>query len=476
MKTNRRANGEGTIYTTIQKNKRKVFLSEQCETCKNCSKKCNRQNFEKCEKCIKCKDCLNYCDRYYCYKVTKAQITINSKRKSAGTGKNSKEVNKKKAAKTKELNKNDLIKNGDYTLSEVMRIMDKEKLEANTINYNTYNRDLCTIQLIENFNSSNKKMKELSDDDIKEIMTMLVNLGYSQSSIDKAFNEIHQACEMCNLDKQLYNNLNRNSFCSKIIPKKVEALTIEEEQQLINYINNNEQFLIKSRKSNIDNITIKNIIKFALATAMRIGEICAIKIDKDIDLEKQEFIVDNTLTRDLENKTILGQFTKTGKKKLKKNKKDERHIPFDVLFDVAEVINIIEEQKNTSKGDLLFSDKNGNFIERTSVNSIFKRICKDAGIQKDCNIHMTKHTGITRMIENGMDIYAISEIVGTSVKVLSETYAHILDDFIKKEIKKSKEKRKESNLSLDNKQPKNNVLSMEQYRNNAYKTHTKFLS
>ena len=47
-------------------------------------------------------------------------------------------------------------------------------------------------------------------------------------------------------------------------------------------------------------------------------------------------------------------------------------------------------------------------------------------------MHMTKHTAVTRMIENGIRIEVISAIVGTSVEVLRKTYAHILDDFIEK--------------------------------------------
>ena len=110
MKKKRRANGEGTIYSTIQKNKRKKFLEKECTICRNCTQKCNRNAFERCEKCINCTECLSYCDRFYCYKVTKAQLTINNIRKSAGTAKNSKEAKVKKETKTRELNKKDLIK------------------------------------------------------------------------------------------------------------------------------------------------------------------------------------------------------------------------------------------------------------------------------------------------------------------------------------------------------------------------------
>ena len=49
--------------------------------------------------------------------------------------------------------------------------------------------------------------------------------------------------------------------------------------------NENENNLV-SKKSKISSKTVKNLIKFNLATAMRIGEICSLNKDIDIDKEK----------------------------------------------------------------------------------------------------------------------------------------------------------------------------------------------
>ena len=61
---------------------------------------------------------------------------------------------------------------------------------------------------------------------------------------------------------------------------------------------------------------------------------------------------------------------------------------------------------------------------------------------------MTKHTAVTRMIENGIRIEVISAIVGTTVEVLRKTYAHILENFIEEEIEQSINVRKKHNLKL----------------------------
>lgn len=459
----KRANGEGTIYSTIQKNKRSKFLNEMCDTCKSCTKKCNREKFEKCEKCINCQDCTKYCDRYYCYKVTKAQVTVKSQRKSAGTGKNSKEVNDKKSAKEKELNIKSLIKNGDLTLSECMRENEKSKLEYKLINENSYNRNINTINLIEKYPISFKKIYELEENDLKELFSILIDTNTSQSNLEKVYDEMHQALSSSKRT-DLFDNIKRNTFVSNIDKKKVVAFTIEEEQQILQYINENENALVNEWKANIDNKTIKNLIKFAFSTAMRIGEIASLDKNEDIDLENKKIIVNKTLTKNIERKTIIGNCTKTGRKKKKIGEEDTRRIPFDILFDEEEVEEIIIEQKENSASNLLFCTKDGKILEHSSINAIFKRICKKAGINKDCNIHMTKHTGVTRMKENGVDIYAISKLVGTSVKVLTKTYAHIFDDFVESEIKKSKEVRKDKSLDLSIKSNKtSNIIPFDRY-------------
>lgn len=98
---------------------------------------------------------------------------------------------------------------------------------------------------------------------------------------------------------------------------------------------------------------------------------------------------------------------------------------------------------------------------------MFKRICRQVGIKLDlvtgCHIHMTKHTVVTRLIEYGMNIYAISKLVGTSRRVLEKTYAHILDDFVEREIEKTRERRLKHQFNItevpDIKRASSNIIT-----------------
>ncbi len=464
----RRANGEGSIYETIKRNKRPVFLKEECNTCKNCTDRSacnNRIGYYKCNICKECTSCLKYCDRFYCYKTVSAQV----KHKSVASGTNQKEVAQKKKEKEKKINIKESIKNKSSTLVEVMKHNEDEKLKYKLLGDNSYIRNYNTINAIKKLSASSKEMSKLTEEDIKDILSHFVEIGRSQSYLEKVYDEIKSACNKCKLD-DLFSAIKRNTFVSDYQKKEVVAFSVKEEELLINHINNNESKLIVNSKCTMDPKTIKNLIKFALATGMRIGELCSLNRETDIDMINKKTIVSTTLTRDINGNVVIGTQTKTGRKDKKKGKSNTRNVPFGMLFSEEDIIKVLEEQIEVSKNipnnhnKLLFCTKDGNVISHSSFNAIFKRICRDVGIKpelsKGCHVHMTKHTAVSRMIERGINIYVISAIVGTSVKVLYDTYAHIFDDFIEKEIEKSK-LRNGTDLDLNN--YSNNILQFKPY-------------
>lgn len=451
----RRANGEGSVYETVKKNKRKVFLEKECAICSHCTdrKACNgRIGWEKCDKCKQCTvECLKYCDRFYCYKTIATQVSVNGVQRSSGTSKNKREAIKIKEETSRKLNRRENMQFGNFSLVETMKYNEDQKLKFKLIGENAYNRNLNTISSIEKHYLSTKNMCELAQNDIKTILAYFVETGASQSQLEKVYDEIKGACKMCDIE-YLFKGIARNTFVSEKEKREVICFSASEKNLLFNYINSKP--LVCENKSNIDNDTIKNIIKFAFYSGMRIGEICCLNFDTDIDMNNKRIIVSKTLTQNVNKETIVGFQTKTGRKNKKSGKSNTRYVPFDILTSEISFLNMLNEQLAIAKANqnntrhLLFCSKDGNFIPRTSINSIFKRICREVGIKPEltegCHIHMTKHTAVTEMIEASINIYAISAIVGTSVNVLQETYAHVLDSFIDNERKKMAAKRMEN--------------------------------
>ena len=88
----------------------------------------------------------------------------------------------------------------------------------------------------------------------------------------------------------------------------------------------------------------------------------------------------------------------------------------------------------------MFCQLDGSYIDHRSINNIFKRICREAGVKlelpKGCHTHMCRHTAVTRMIEAGMDLLVIAAILGhVDDRQIRETYGHILARYINKQLK-----------------------------------------
>lgn len=460
----KRANGEGTLYTTTQKIKKNFDNSQMCDICKNCTDRSfcnNRTGWIKCDKCKNCKEaCLKYCDRFRCYSRSASQVYYNSERHTVGTGKTKKEANEKKKDK---LSKGKLVDKNHLTLLQAMKNFESDKLKYKQIGENGYNRNINTIssieKVLEDLDMQKIKVQNFTEQNAKDILIRFVNC--SQSQLEKVYDElngtIRNLYETDKITSNVMKNIKRNTFISSKDRKDVQAFSIDETKRIIDYLNENEPELVDENRCSYDCTTIKNFIKLAFATSMRCGELGSINIEQNINLDTKKFIVNTTLTKDEKRNIIIGTYTKTGRKQRQSGSTDTRIVPFDILYDEKEVTEIVQEQIEHSKlninnkDNLLFTKKDGSYINHSEITSIFKKICRQVGVKLElktgCAIHMTKHTAVSRMIENGIDIYVISKLVGTTVEVLRKTYAHILDNFVERELEKSKKNREEISIS-----------------------------
>ena len=172
-------------------------------------------------------------------------------------------------------------------------------------------------------------------------------------------------------------------------------------------------------------------IRLALSTGMRIGEIVGLRWD-DIDFTNRILFVRSTLNRlptvDGESKTQL--FVGTPK-----TKNGRRFIP---LFDA--IISDLADWRKTQEADAqlaqsayentgyVVTNEFGKPIELRTFRDHYIRILKAAGLPH-FTFHALRHTFATRAIEQGMDVKALSKILGhASVGFTLDTYAHLLDD------------------------------------------------
>lgn len=311
---------------------------------------------------------------------------------------------------------NDLfIKNNGIPLNQLMRENVERKLELNLIGERTYGRTLKTIKLIEKSPTSKENISDITSSDIQNYFNTLKD--YSNSTIKKITEQFSQAFELA-INR---GYLLRNPMCDVIKPKSnkdkkvVRALEIEEQQVLTDYLTNIP----------ISNEPYKVAYLIELYLGLRIGEVLALR-STDVNLQKNLISVNKTLTRDRNNKVIMGKATKTyaGIR--------EVPIPSFIKNDIISQMRLAENNKDKQ----LFLDTNGNYVRPTTANDKLRTLLKKLGIE-NISSHSLRHTYGTRCVEAGMRGVALQRLMGhTDISVTMNTYTSVFNRYKEAELDK----------------------------------------
>lgn len=311
---------------------------------------------------------------------------------------------------------NDLfIKNNGIPLNQLMRENLERKLELNLIGERTYGRTLKTIKLIEKTPTSKENITDITSSDIQNYFNTLKN--YSNSTIKKITEQFSQAFELAMNRGYLF----RNPMYDVIKPKSnkekkvVRALEIEEQQVLTDYLT--------SIPISSEPYKVAYLIEMYLG--LRIGEVLALR-STDINLQKNLISVNKTLTRDRNNKVIMGKATKTyaGIR--------EVPIPSFIKNEIISQMRLAEKNKDKQ----LFLDTNGNYVRPTTANDKLRTLLKKLGIE-NISSHSLRHTYGTRCVEAGMRGVALQRLMGhTDISVTMNTYTSVFNKYKEAELEK----------------------------------------
>jgi len=92
------------------------------------------------------------------------------------------------------------------------------------------------------------------------------------------------------------------------------------------------------------------------------------------------------------------------------------------LYMSHRVNRILHRRSQSSYGEYVFLNKKGE--ARGYASQAIRKALKRAGL-KDCTIHTLRHTLASRLIQNGMNLYEIKEILGHTDIKTTMRYAHL---------------------------------------------------
>lgn len=311
------------------------------------------------------------------------------------------------------------IEHNGIPLLELMKSNLNLRYETNLISDIQYVRIKETLNTIKKADISDKRIEEITSEEIQDFLNSKKYL--SNSSIDKIFEQFKQAFNYASNRGYITRNPMINVIKPKSLKKnkKVRALTVEDQQKFTNWLIN---------RNPID-FPYKNAFLIQMYSGLRIGETLALTYN-DIDLKNQRIHINKTLTKNKENKTIMGNSTKTyaGIR--------EVPVPNSLYPHLVEQMRISREFKNNPE-KLLFKSNKNNYIETQDVNRALKLVLKYNWGINDITTHNLRHTYGTRCIEAGMQPVVLQRLLGhTDISTTLNTYTDVLNEFKKEEIEK----------------------------------------
>lgn len=422
-----------TVGTYPNKKKRGNSNLSMCPTCKRCKDRTvcnNRKNCNKCSKCNKCADSKN-CDKFYITVQSKAVLTIG---KDPDTGKplkkiftaNTEDEAMKELYKFKiYLEENGMplnLKKSEKTITILGQELEDAKYRKGKIGGNAYNTNMCTLNRIKAHKFANVPIANVTREQIEKFLE--TERSKSNSLIKKDHSMLKRIFEYAKdnmyITKDFFAGVNViERPKSKKADKKVEALTITEQDRFEKHLENNT-------------VKYNDIFLLLLHTGIRVGEALALGIN-DVDFENNQIKVYKILTKEKDGTIVIHESSNSD------TKDGTRTVDINELFEVSlkeAVDKALKNKKNKSK--LLFPREDGSLTTTSSINSAFKRVCdKIEVLRKDVNTHMLRHTYATRCIEAGVTIEVLQTLMGhDKIETTINTYGHIYNYHKEKEKQK----------------------------------------
>lgn len=270
------------------------------------------------------------------------------------------------------------------------------------------------------------QLAALNSKDIQSMINTLRDKDYSYSTIKKAYDAVNACFKLGVIQKTVASNPAVGvSIPSKKLSKqtKIHFYTQEEVWRLI------EQSQAKF-KNGVRIYPLGSFVMLVANTGLRVSELLALRWKEDIDLKNNILTVHNNMVfvRDRDKDSghkLLEQST------VKTSAGQDRSIPLN-----EDAVEALQDLKSvTGKYKYVMSTKNGTVVSPRNADRIFRRICAAAGFEEEkiYGLHALRHSFATMLLQNGVDIKTVSELLGhADVSITYNTYIHVIQEQKKK--------------------------------------------
>lgn len=282
---------------------------------------------------------------------------------------------------------------------------------------------------------ANVQLKNLSTEICQQYINELTNSDkkYTLATITKTYNMLNQ----CLTHAENVGDIQRNPMRYAKLPSsdKVQAKTKEIAILVPDEI---KKVVAKAKecfKNDVPKYYYGDVIILMLFTGMRIGECLGLRWS-DIDLINNTIKIDNTISTVINRDSDADGSSENKKRKTKmidtspKTKKSNRTIPINNT--AREAILSIRNRTRTemSPNSYVVVTKTGKLCNARNISRTFDAILTACGIDKNLySPHSLRHTFVSMLLNKGVDMKIISELVGhEKVSTTYNIYAHLMPE------------------------------------------------
>lgn len=239
-------------------------------------------------------------------------------------------------------------------------------------------------------------LNRLSSEDITSFIIFLKKKNYSSTSIVRILSGVRNFYKFL-VGMGYVKNTEIIIESPKVERKLPDVLTEEEIKKILN--------VGEISRKHIRNLAI---IELFYSSGLRVSELCNLKLS-DLNLEEGFIRVKGKGNR--ERIALLNK----------------------------EAIEVLKRYLNERKNvfdEYLFLNSRGKRISRQSVWKIVKKYSKYAGIDKNVKPHTLRHTFATHLLNEGLDLRVVQELLGHKSIATTEIYTHLNRKKIKELYKK----------------------------------------
>ncbi len=283
-----------------------------------------------------------------------------------------------------------------YLINEYQYYLKREKgLSQNTIT--AYLRDLEQYRMYLEKNYEITKIQKIERKHIEAFLKNLNKKALSSKSLSRKLTAIKGFHQFLLIENEIDHNIAYDIESPKVEKSLPQVLSVQEVVQIIEAVKGSDPLSIRNQA----------LPELIYGSGLRVSELLDLKT---ADIHLLEGYV-----------RVVGKGNK------------EREVPLGELSIQALRLYLTKSrnQLTINSIDYLFLNQDGQRLSRQGFFKILRKIAKSAGIERDVSPHTLRHSFATHLLEAGVDLRTLQELLGHEDIQTTQIYTHISQKHLK---------------------------------------------